>query len=204
MKFTGYAIKRAMITVVGLVLTVSTTAFAQEIRSEVSVQGTGLFTKDSNNDGIQNHSTESGGVLIGYRYSISRSLAAEANYGWSRNTQDLFGGAAHVQTNLHEVTGSAVVKLPMVGRLKPFVRAGGGALVFDPTDKSGNLTDATRQARGAFLYGAGADYSLTRHLGLRAEYRGFVYKVSDFNLRSLNSDAWTHMAQPSAGIVYRF
>ena len=77
MKFTGYAIKRAMITVVGLVLTVSTTAFAQEIRSQVSVQGTGLFTKDSNNDGIQNHSTESGGVLIGYRYSISRSLAAE-------------------------------------------------------------------------------------------------------------------------------
>ncbi len=204
MKFTGYAIERAMITVVGLVLTVSTTAFAQEIRSEVSVQGTGLFTKDSNKNEIQNHSTESGGVLIGYRYSVNRWLAAEGNYGWSRNTQDFFGGAAHVQTNLHQVTGSAVVKLPMVGKLQPFVRAGGGALVFDPTDKSGNFAGATRETRGAFLYGGGADYALTRHLLLRAEYRGFVYKASDFNLKSLNSDSWTHTAQPSAGIVYRF
>ena len=204
MKFSGYAIKRAMITVVGLVLTVSTTAFAQEIRSEVSVQGTGLFTKDSSNNGIQNHSTDSGGVLIGYRYSINRWLAAEGNYGWSRNTQDFFGGAARVQTNLHEATGSAVVKLRMIGKVQPFVRAGGGALVFDPTDKSSNLAGATRQTRGAFLYGAGADYPLTRRLALRAEYRGFLYKVSDFNLTSLNSDAWTHTAQPSAGFVYRF
>lgn len=204
MKFTGYAIKRAMITVVGLVLTVSTAAVAQENRSEVSVQGTGLFTKDSSNNGIQNHATDSGGVLIGYRYSINHWLAAEANYGWSRNTEDFFGGAAHVKTNLHEVTGSAVVKLPMVGRLQPFVRAGGGALVFDPTDNSGNYAGATRQTRGAVLYGAGADYALTRHLLLRAEYRGFVYKASDFNLRNLNSDAWTHTAQPSAGFVYRF
>ena len=204
MKFTGYAIKRAMITVVGLLLTVSTAAVAQENCSEVSIQGTGLFTKDSSNNGIQNHSTDSGGVLIGYRYSINHWLAAEANYGWSRNTEDFFGGAAHVKTNLHEVTGSAVVKLPMVGRLQPFVRAGGGALVFDPTDNSGNFAGATRQTRGAVLYGAGADYALTRHLLLRAEYRGLVYKVSDFNLTSLNSDAWTHTAQPSAGIVYRF
>ena len=201
MKFTGYAIKRA---VIGLVLTVSMTAVAQEMRSEVSVQGTGLFTKDSSNNGIQNHSTDSGGVLIGYRYGINRWLAAEANYGWSRDTQDFFGGAARVKTNLHEATGSAVIKLPMVGRLQPFVRAGGGALVFDPTDKSGNFPGATRETRGAFLYGGGADYALTRHLLLRAEYRGFVYKASSFNLTSLNSDAWTHTAQPSAGIVYRF
>ena len=204
MKLTRYAIKRAMMTVIGLVLTVSITAVAQESRSEVSVQGIGLFTKDSSNNGIQNHSTESGGALIGYRYSINRSLAAEANYGWFRNTQDFFGRTEHVQTNLHEVTGSAVIKLPMVGRLKPFVRAGGGALVFDPTNKSGNFADATRQTRGAFLYGAGADYALTRRLALRAEYRGLVYKVSDFKLTSLNSDVWTHTAQPSAGIVYRF
>jgi len=74
MKFTGYAIKRAMITVVGLVLTVSTTAVAQEIRAEVSVQGTGLFTKDSSNNGIQNHSTDSGGVLIGYRQEAETIL----------------------------------------------------------------------------------------------------------------------------------
>ena len=206
MKRTGYAIKRAMATVTGLLLMVSMTAVAQEIqsRSSVSVQGTGWFTKDSSNNGIQNHSTDSGGVLIGYRYGINRWLAAEGNYGWSRNTENFFGGAARVQTNMHQITGSGVVRLPMIRRLQPFVRAGGGALVFDPTDKSSNFAGATRETRGAFLYGGGADYAFTRHLLLRAEYRGFVYKAPSFNLTSLNSDAWTHTAQPSAGIVYRF
>jgi hypothetical protein len=39
---------------------------------------------------------------------------------------------------------------------------------------------------------------------LRAQYRGFVYQAPSFNVTSLKSDAWTHAAQPSAGIVYRF
>jgi outer membrane immunogenic protein len=77
--------------------------------------------------------------------------------------------------------------------------------VFDPTDNAGGtFAGATSQAKGAFLYGGGADYAFTRHLSLRAEYRGFVYKASSFNLASLNTNAWTHIAQPSAGIVFRF
>jgi hypothetical protein len=31
-----------------------------------------------------------------------------------------------------------------------------------------------------------------------------VYKAPDFNLTGLNTDSWTHIAQPSAGIVFRF
>lgn len=45
---------------------------------------------------------------------------------------------------------------------------------------------------------------MTRHLSLRAEYRGFVYKRPDFGLSNLNSDVTVHTAQPSAGIVIRF
>ena len=36
------------------------------------------------------------------------------------------------------------------------------------------------------------------------EYRGFVFKAPSFNLASLNTNSWTHTAQPSAGIVFRF
>ena len=43
-----HSIKRAGITVMGFVLLISITVVAQEVRSEVSVQGTGFFTKDSN------------------------------------------------------------------------------------------------------------------------------------------------------------
>jgi hypothetical protein len=54
-----------------------------------------------------------GGFLLGYQYNFNRWLAAEANYGYDRNTQFYFGGtAARVQSNIHQITGSAVVKLP--------------------------------------------------------------------------------------------
>ena len=68
-----------------------------------------------------------------------------------------------------------------------------------------------RQLRGnyerdesAFVYGAGADYAFARHITLRAEYRGYVYKAPDFNLASLNTGSWTNIAQPSAGIAFHF
>jgi outer membrane immunogenic protein len=182
------------------------TAVAQEIRSEISIQGTGFFTKDTQGNGVLDRATETGGFLIGYRYNFDRWLAAEANYGYDRNTQMYFGNTlARVQSNIHQFTGSAVVKLPGFARIQPYALAGGGALVFDPTgNASGSLSGATWQAKGAFVYGAGADYILTRHISLRAEYRGYVYKAPSFGLASLNTDSWTNIAQPSAGIVFRF
>ena len=205
MQFRNF-IKLALSTAVGVTALQPMTAVAQEVRSEISVQGTGFFTKDSDANGIQNHVTNTGGFLIGYRYNINRWLAAEANYGFDRNTQIYFSsGLARVQSNVHQATGEAVVKLPTFLRLQPYALAGGGALMFDPTGNAGgSFTGATWQAKGTFVYGAGADYAVTRHISLRAEYRGYVYKAPDFNLASLNSNAWTHTAQPSAGIVYRF
>jgi opacity protein-like surface antigen len=198
--------KRAGATILGLVALLSMPAVAQETRSEVSVQGTGFFTKNTEGNGIRDHATDTGGFLAGYRYNITRWLAAEANYGYDRNTQNYFGGTAgRVESNIHQITGSAVVKLPTFARLQPYVLGGGGALVFDPTGNAGgSFAGATRETKGAFVYGGGADYVFTRHISLRAEYRGYVYKAPSFNLTSLNTDAWTHIAQPSAGIVFKF
>ncbi len=200
------AIKRAALAVL-VAMMISISAAAQEMRSEISVQGTGFFTKDSDGSGIHNRASETGGFLVGYRYNLNPWLAAEANYGYARNTQGFFVpfGAARVQTDVHQITGAAVVKLPHIFRLYPYVLGGGGALVFDPTGNTGGaFPGATQQTQGTFLYGAGADYPFTRHLSLRAEYRGFVYKAPSFNLASLNTDSWTHVAQPSAGFVFRF
>jgi K+-transporting ATPase c subunit len=79
---------------VGCIALLSLRAVAQEVRSEVSVQGTGFFTKDSNGNGIENKAKETGGLLIGYRYNITRWLAAEANYGYDRNTQSYIGSTS--------------------------------------------------------------------------------------------------------------
>src|ERR1700756_324581 len=101
-------IPRAAVTIGTFLLLLSVNAVAQDSRSEISVQGTGFFTKDSDNNGIQNQATQSGGFLLGYRYGINRWLAAEANYGYSRNTQiyTTGGAPARIQSNVHEITGA--------------------------------------------------------------------------------------------------
>ena len=57
-------------------------AVAQESRSEISLQGTGFFTKDSSGQGTTQRATNTGGFLVGYRYNLTRWLAAEADYGY--------------------------------------------------------------------------------------------------------------------------
>ncbi len=184
-------------------------AVAQEGRSEISLQGTGFFTKDSTGQGNLQRSTETGGFLIGYRYHFNRWLAAETVYGYSRDTQQFFtgGGLSRIQANAHQATGGFVVNLPVPSRFRvsPYVLAEGGALVFDPTGNSfGSVAGAQTQATGVFVYGGGADFPIMKHISLRAEYRGLVYNAPDFGLRSLNTNSTTHTAQPSAGIVFRF
>ena len=61
------SIKGAGIALVGVITLLSLTAVAQEVRSEISLQGTGFFTKDANGNGIGQHATDTGGFLIGYR-----------------------------------------------------------------------------------------------------------------------------------------
>jgi opacity protein-like surface antigen len=200
---------RTAIVLLGFVILLSLGAVAQEgMRSEISLQGTGFFTKDSSSQGISRSTSDTGGFSVGYRYHINRWLAAEGNYGYDRNTQKYFGGfgESRVQANVHTVTGDLVVNLPLrFRRISTYALAGGGSLIFDPTGNIGGFVPgASSQGRGAFLYGAGADYLLNRHFSLRGEYRGFVYKNPDFGLQALNTDNWTHTAQPSAGIVFRF
>jgi opacity protein-like surface antigen len=200
--------RRAVISV-GAILALATGVAAQESRSEISLQGTGFFTKDASGNGTQQRTTDTGGFLVGYRYHLNRWLAAEAVYGYDRNTSEFFGSSSvsRVQANVHQATGGLVVNLPTPRRLRvsPYVLAEGGALVFDPTKNSfGTVAGAQRQATGVFAYGAGADFPIVKHVSLRAEYRGLVYNSPDFGLRNVNTDSITHTAQPSAGLVFRF
>jgi opacity protein-like surface antigen len=200
--------RRTAIMLAGFVILLTLGAVAQESRSEVSLQGTGFFTQDTNGQGTSRTTTDTGGFLVGYRYHINRWLAAEANYGYDRDTQRYFstGGLSRVQSDVHTATAAAVVNLPFrISRLSPYVLGGGGSLVFHPTgNASGFVAGADTQAKGAFLYGGGVNYALARHWSVRAEYRGYVYKDADFGIGALNTDSWTHTAQPSAGIVFRF
>ncbi len=99
------------------------------------------------------------------------------------------------------------MKLPSrpSSRLSPYILAGGGALVFEPTGNQLNsLSGAQTQAKGAFVYGAGANYAISKRISLRAEYRGFIYGTPDFGFSSFSTGSITHTAQPSVGLSFRF
>ena len=200
--------QRTAIMLASFVILLTLEATAQESRSEISLQGTGFFTKDTNGNGISRTTSDTGGFQVGYRYHLNRWLSAEGDYGFDRNTQRYFsnGGQSRVQSDVHGVTGDLVVNLPLrLSKFSPYALAGGGGLIFRPTGNGGGFVPgAETQAKGAFLYGGGSDYALTRHFSLRAEYRGFVYKNPDFGLATLHADRWAHTAQPSAGIVFHF
>lgn len=201
---------RQVVTMIAVVvLFLSLGATAQEGRSEVSLQGTGLFTKDATGRDTTQRGTENGGFLVGYRYHFNRWLAAEGVYGYGRNTQQYFApaGLSRIQTDIHQATGGLVITLPSPARFKisPYVLAEGGALIFNPTGNAfGSVTGAQRQSARVFVYGGGADFPIIKHVSLRTEYRGLVYSAPDFGISSLNTGKVTHAAQPSAGLVFRF
>jgi len=168
-------------------------------RQSVAVQGFGSFVTSTTHDGIENKATNSGGVLASYRFFFSKHMGVEANYGFAENTQK-YVGVESVKTRSHEISGAYVFRMPM-GKFAPFALAGAGALVFDPKDYVG----ASTQTRAAFVYGAGADYNLSHHIFLRAEYRGFVYNSPTYGLTALsNMDRIAHRAEPSIGFGYSF
>jgi opacity protein-like surface antigen len=200
--------KIVVATILGVLMCASGVMAQEGHWQEISAQGTGFLTKDSSGNGINQHATDTGGFLLSYRYHFNRWLAADASYGHARNAQQNFtsSGPFSVQANVHQATGALVVTVPRrVFRVHPYLLAGAGALVFDPTGNAGGfISGAQSQSRAAFVYGVGADYDLSIHFALRAEYRGFVYGRPDFDLASLHSGATTHTAEPSAGIVFRF
>jgi hypothetical protein len=74
--------------------------------------GDGVLHESADGNGIRQQATDTGGFLLGYCYNINRWLAAEGNYGCDRNSQIYFGGTgARVQSNIHQIAGSAVVKV---------------------------------------------------------------------------------------------
>ncbi len=178
-------------------------AFSQEGgRSEVSVQALGSFVKTTTSNGIDQGATNSGGVLASYRFFFTKNHGVEVNYGYSLNTQT-FGipaGPLGVKADQHEVTAAYVYRHPVRGFV-PFVEAGVGGLVFNPSD----VPTASTQARAAFVYGGGADFNLTHRIFMRAEYRGLVYNSPTFDLAPVQgTDRVTHRAEPSIGFGYRF
>jgi len=107
-------------------------------RHEVVLQGTGFYTKDSNGNGISQHATDTGGFLVGYRFHFNRWLAAAADYGYVRSTQQNFTSQVRstfraTSTRYRRIDRRVAEHLSPAA-LRPWRS---GALVFDPTGNAG-------------------------------------------------------------------
>ena len=193
----------------GSMVLLTLAAMAQENRSEISLQGAGFFTRSTSGNGTAYSTTETGGFLSTYRYHLNHWAAAEAAYGYDSNSQKYLvpAGAFRIQSGIHQVTGSLVLNLPYhtSSRFNPYILAGGGALMFEPSGNQFNtLSGAQSQAKGVFVYGAGVNYAIRKRISLRAEYRGLVYGTPDFGFGALSTNSVTHTAVPSVGLTFRF
>jgi outer membrane immunogenic protein len=131
-----------------MILACALLAVAQEVRQEVTVSATGIFTAQSSNNSLVHKATDTGGVLAGYRYNINRWAAVEANYGWNRNSQQYFQLTQvglvqdRIQANIHQATADFVYRIRTVRHLRPYVLGGGGGLWFNPVQKNQAFTFA--------------------------------------------------------------
>ena len=178
--------------------------------NEIAIQYDGVFT--AHRGGAPTHylATRSGGFLIDYRMHVNSWEAFEVQYGYTRNGQSYFTPATaagapaanyYIAANMHQLFVNEVVTTPKFAGFQPFVLGGGGALFFRP--RGASAIAASNQTRGAFDYGVGLDFTVD-HIGARIEYRGLIFKVPDFGNPLLTTDRWTHVAQPSVGLVFTF
>src|ERR1700730_657576 len=76
---------------------ISLPAFSQESgpenRSEASAQFFGTFLKNTDQNGVRERSSDSGGILASYRYFFTNHHGVEVNYGYSRSTMSYDFGA---------------------------------------------------------------------------------------------------------------
>jgi len=177
--------------------------------SEFSAQVSGVFTRSTENNPTDHVAANSAGLLLGYRYHFNGWEAVEVEYGYTRNGQSYFTPATaagapaannFVTADMHQLIANEVITTPRLFHFfQPFILAGGGAVMFRPRSGPG----VSNQTRGAFNYGAGVDFHID-HLGARLEYQGLIFKVPDFNNPILRVNKWTHVAQPSIGLVFTF
>ncbi len=201
-----------------LILSLALSALAQSHQGEFSAQVSGVFTKNTNFNNVTNSpssvnhqiATNSVGLLFGYRYHFNSCEALEMEYGYTENGQRYYtpatagnssGLAYAITSQMHDIDFNEVITTPrLAGFFQPFILAGGGALIFVPTN---NTFGPSSQTRAMFDYGAGLDFHIG-HLGARVEYRGLIFQVPDFGVPALASNRYTHLAAPSVGLVFTF
>lgn len=172
--------------------------------NEITFDGLYQFSSSSSANGIDLHSSKSGGFAGTFSHSYHWWLGYQAGYEYARYTNHYTGQAFGIQNNMHEFSGSYYVHGPhTIAHIQPFGMAGISAILFAPSLNGGQ--NVPRQWRPGINFGAGLDIPmLTSYFGIRVQYHGVMYKAQDFSRSYLTTNAWRLTSEPMAGLYFRF
>lgn len=129
-----------------------------------------------------------------------------------------------VSANAHELTVDWVPSLH-IANLRPFGVLGVGLLLDVPASGQATVTTTSygcpecvspgptittstsptqTSTKPVYVYGAGLDWGLLPHLGLRLQYRGNLYSAPNLTKLYSSTNAFTHTAEPMIGAYFRF
>ena len=179
---------------------------AAHAQTDVALSLYGAFNNTAgSNLGVQDRTSNAAGGMVELRHIRNPLVGYEAAYSFNRANQVYVGNCslcspAAVKANAHEITGDWLVSFH-AGNLRPFALAGVGMLLNEP---AGGQSDTQSSNTVVYVYGAGLDWGLLPHLGLRFQYRGNVSKAPYITTVYSSVNAFRQTAEPMIGAYFRF
>lgn len=168
--------------------------------SYTSVFGTSQITQTA---------TPAVGALASFRQQFRPWLGYRLTTTYFSPSFNYFNGL-NIRHQIYEVSATYVAQGPHHRRLTTSVEAGASVLNFHYRDDYISPTPATTYStyRAAAVVGVGAEYAISKHWGLRAEYRALAYRppyVANPGDTSITpTTSLTFSSNPIVGITYRF
>lgn len=175
-------------------------------QTDVALSFYGSFNGSTSGNGVQQSPANSAGGIVELRHISNPIMGFEGTYSFNRANQTLSCGLPcgsitpqTVKANAHELTLDWVPSVK-VANMRPFGVLGIGALFDVPDSEQSNTQTSTK---AVYVYGAGLDWGLLPHVGLRLQYRGNLYNAPDVSTLYGSTKNFTHSAQPMIGVYFR-
>lgn len=181
-------------------------AFAE---NDVALSLYGAFNGRTTGNGTTQSPANAAGGMFELRHISNPLIGYEAAYSFNRANQRYsvtncpVSGCLtpqSVSADAHEISGDWIVSIH-AANLRPFALAGVGVLLNEPSGSQGSTNSSDK---AVFIYGAGLDWGLISHIGLRFQYRGNLYKAPDLTTAFSSTDRFAHTAEPMIGAYFRF
>jgi opacity protein-like surface antigen len=201
---------RKFVSAIALLL-LGAASWSARAQTSVGLSVYGAFSGATDGNGVQESPSNSAGGLFELRHISNPIVGWEATYSYNRANEAYSSSvtcglpcgnvsATSVKADAHEITGDWVPSLH-IANFRPFGVLGIGLLLNEPAN---GQTNTTSSDQAVYVYGAGLDWGLLPHLGLRFQYRGNLYKAPDVSKLYTSSDAFAHTSEPMIGAYFSF